>query len=319
MSTSAKRGNEAPRVFKLDFENKTETVAKFSRRSNANRKRKSNFAVPETAKRLFGWVRKEDSDVHKTWGKRFQDLVTTSLDVDDTEWRFNRALGIGGYGAVGLFEKTNSRGQVIDELAVKSSDRDEVMQVKGRPSMASEAACMANINENEDVGTIARLRAFKHYPSYDQWKFYLAYEPYGDLSRLRVRYKAFGQYFPELFMWQIFLQMLTPLVKFADGENNKWRITKNTQYWGFKPSYAYLLHHDLKPNNVLLGNRKADRTSYENDCLTKISDFGFAGVQVPMADDNKAKNMRNGTRGYIVPECRYPELDANDTSFYPFG
>lgn len=49
------------------------------------------------------------------WGERFADLFYNRIGgLNDQDWIPERPLGSGGFGVVGLFQRKNERGEIID-------------------------------------------------------------------------------------------------------------------------------------------------------------------------------------------------------------
>lgn len=181
-------------------------------------------------------------------GDRFRDLFFARLDIPHfDEWYFKHALGRGGFGSVGCFERRDPQTDVLkDELAVKTTrSREDLAIDTSREDLAIEAALLSQTNDVNEDGMIF-LREFKFYPEGDQWRFYFEYCPYGDLERIRMRYKAYGRQFPELFLWHIFFWLAKTAHEYTD--HNDWRFTNLVHYGEIVPQ-GFLLHCDIKPQN----------------------------------------------------------------------
>ena len=113
----------------------------------------------------------------------------------DHHWLPVRPLGKGGFGGVAVWERRNLDGDVLEETAVKQTKWSASMALKSEPFLAKEAAIMQQLNKrNSD--NIVYLKGFKMFQEEKKnkatWRFYFEYCPYGDLSRLQKRYKAWG-------------------------------------------------------------------------------------------------------------------------------
>lgn len=202
---------------------------------------------PGQIKSLLTWTRKNRNGEIQLLGQKFADLWYSKLDIgNDNDWFFSHALGRGGFGAVALFEKQNEQtGDVEDEVVVKTTEAQANLAVSPqRLELAKEAALMGQTNEINDDGMM-KLRNFKYYQSQKQWRLYFEYCPYGDLERLRIRYKAYGRYLPELFLWHTFYWLAKTLQNYT---SDIWRST-DTGTWGEKIDRAYLMHFDIKTQN----------------------------------------------------------------------
>jgi hypothetical protein len=113
----------------------------------------------------------------------------------DHHWFPVRPLGKGGFGGVAVWEKRNLAGEVIEETAVKQSTWSASMALRTEPFLASEAAIMEQLNKKNSEN-IVYLKGFKLHEDQQKgkatWRFYFEYCPYGDISRLQRRYRAWG-------------------------------------------------------------------------------------------------------------------------------
>lgn len=152
---------------------------------------------------------------------------------------------------------------------------------------------------------IVHLRDFKGHvsqePKHEIWRFYLEYAPYGNLENLRSRYRAFHRYMPEHFLWHVYNSLAKAILALHDVSDDG----------------DYILHADIKPDNVFLGYEEVYDQSMATGGLRtgeyptiKLGDFGCA----TMADDEEpgdgsfAKFLNRGTPGYHPPvsaeECK---------------
>ncbi|KAL3502094.1 hypothetical protein ACH5RR_036543 [Cinchona calisaya] len=69
----------------------------------------------------------------------------------------------------------------------------------------------------------------------------------------------------------------------------------------------WVLHCDIKPENILLGD----------DFCPKVSDFGLAKLK--KKEDIMSKSRIRGTRGYLAPEWVRPEPITSKSDVYSFG
>ncbi len=110
-------------------------------------------------------------------------------------WFPVRPLGKGGFGGVAVWEKRDAFGVVIEETAVKQSEWSHGMALTRQRHIAKEAVIMLQLNE-KNSDSIVYLKGFKCFREAEKmkatWRFYFEYCPYGDLSRLGRRYKAWG-------------------------------------------------------------------------------------------------------------------------------
>lgn len=252
--------------------------------------------VPRQIRSLFNWIVRRDGR-YLDIGARFRDLAYMKLDLPEPEeWWAVQALGRGGFGAVMMFEKyNNDTGAVLDQIVVKTTiARGRLAAADGDISVSKEAAVMAQTNSSHLDGFVV-LRNFKtifpapgnpvpgafngiaNPPASDgddedfeeardngveyTWRYYLELCEHGDLERLRVKYKAYGRYLPEPFLWHLFYWLAEGLERYAAGIDNNGDDDPSfrdmtAQDWGTQLDSGYLLHNDIK-----LMNSKFDLTS----------------------------------------------------------
>lgn len=181
----------------------------------------------------------------------------------DHQWFPVRPLGKGGFGGVAVWEKRDSLGNVVEETALKQSKWDLSLALPDQQQNAREGLIMYQLNlMNSDY--IVFMKAFRCVVEPDNtgaaWRFYFEYCPYGDLGRLKSRYKAWGcvhlnllsrrnadlldsTYLPEAFLWKIFHSM-AEVAKIMKRGNFRELNLQST------PTVPYvLIHSDIKPLN----------------------------------------------------------------------
>ena len=136
-------------------------------------------------------------------------LKNPHIDDDDENegtWSARRNLGEGGFGTVGLWEKTTNTGYVVDEMAVKEVHHAE-WTLDGRPGLAREATVTRDINVQDQNGTTNFLRAFKHNPPTSYSRYYMIFSPHGTLEDLKDRYQCWDTHLNELFIYHVLIQL----------------------------------------------------------------------------------------------------------------
>ena len=107
-----------------------------------------------------------------------------------------------------------------------------------------------------------------------------------------------SRYFPELFLWHVFHCLASAYLDFVRGP---WRSLQSDDF-GEIPPGQYLLHNDIKPDNIFLGAN----TAGENDAIffpkIKVGDFGLSRT-TNFADVNKnqARALNGGTPNWRAP------------------
>ena len=99
------------------------SISSSSSRSSIVSHRYRQRAVPlspsSPIKYLFDWTEFDREGGTNSVGERFRHLFYANLELpddgeDDTEWRFERNLGKGGFGAAALFVRVNADQEVVD-------------------------------------------------------------------------------------------------------------------------------------------------------------------------------------------------------------
>lgn len=224
----------------------------------------------------------------------------TDLD-DDLDWRPVRPLGEGGYGIVGLWQKFDKNDTVIDSMAIKqqkyrSTPESQAYFTVGDEGLAMEATLMVQLNETEDRNII-RLRGFKNNSFNKLWRFYFEFAPWGDMRILKNNYRAWNTYLPEEFLWHVFHGLANAAYGLAESSFEDTETGEN-----YKEGEAVVVHFDLKPENVFLGDPIDEpRIHFQNYPTVKLADFGLARL-THRDDYYNPRHYRNlGTQGYRPP------------------
>jgi serine/threonine protein kinase len=107
-----------------------------------------------------------------------------------------------------------------------------------------------------------------------------------------------SRYFPELFLWYVFQCLANAYLDFTNGP---WRSLKMEDFGQQRPG-QYLLHNDIKTENVFLAATLAKPTDTVHYPIAKIGDYGLAITTNP--DDiqrNHAKALQRGTPVWQPP------------------
>ncbi|KAK5057625.1 hypothetical protein LTR84_011625 [Exophiala bonariae] len=274
--------------------------------------------APRHISRLFNWTRgpgRADGEPKRP-GTKFRHMFYTKLDVEDhAEWQFERPLGVGGYGAAALFRKRDASQNVVDEFALKVTDvKDSYRVHKDKPGLTKEAAIMAQLN---DFGcpSILRLRQFQEH-SYEWFcRYYFEYADLGNLNELRTRYMAWRMRFPEPFLWHVFLHLAKACQKF---EASEFRSLKQDTF-GKKLETAYLLHNDIKLDNIFLCTAPDDGNIANMYPIPKVADFGLATIiESARAESARVcnKKLRIGVKHWEPPEFRFEQNQKHPDRYF---
>ena len=164
---------------------------------------------------------------------------------------------------------------------------------------------------------ILYLRNFKYYNKSHQWRYYFEYCPYGDLDKIRTRYRAWFQYLPELFLWKVFRQLVEAMRVLDNGTYD----ALDSVNFGRPLRDSFILHCDIKPMNskcscliiawyllterlVFVGYEDASsiQASYKPLYgVPKLADFGLAEVTSLTRPDNLPTNFHKGTPVWYPP------------------
>ncbi|ERF72103.1 hypothetical protein EPUS_02894 [Endocarpon pusillum Z07020] len=222
----------------------------------------------------------------------------------DHQWFPVRPLGKGGFGGVAVWEKRDSLGNVVEETALKQSKWDLSLALPDQQHNAREGAIMYQLNHmNSDY--IVFMKAFRCLIDPENtgatWRFYFEYCPYGDLGRLKSRYKAWGTYLPEAFLWRTFHSMAEVA-----------RLMKNGKFRELNMESAptipcVLIHSDIKPPNIFLGYHAHPKSPWHVYPVVKVGDFGLASLTNHLDPRNPQSFVKNGTAWYLPPESRAKE------------
>ncbi|KAK5101223.1 hypothetical protein LTS08_004830 [Lithohypha guttulata] len=256
----------------------------------------------------------------------------------EQEWTAHRYLGSGSFGCVALWVRKNEKGEITDEMAIKQADYNLIAAWSQEPPLSKEAVIQNHLNTSK-VENFVYLRDFKAIdgrpltvdsdatPSPKRrrllkWHYYLEFAPYGDLSRLMDRYRAWNRYLPEKFLWHVFDSLARAVCCLTDHPTNMQSLPKGD----VNPlAHERVVHFDIKPENIFLGYEKPVNNSEKSlyggiakfdDVVTcfpmiKLGDFGIA--EFTAYPDKSRKNPKSfwriGTGFYRSPEMIHYGLD----------
>jgi serine/threonine protein kinase len=233
------------------------------------------------------------------WAPEVAIFLNSHTDLeDDQDWRPIRALGKGGNGVVGLWQKFDQMGRVVDSIAIK--------QQKHRPTVDNDPSFEPQLMDylnSANCNNIIKLRGFKDHQQENLWRFYFEYAPFGNLHDLKINYMAWNTYLPEEFLWHVFHGLATAGLQLAETvpweHGPQWR--RDNERAALQDD-CFVVHFDLKPQNVVLGDL-VDKmpTHFSNYPVAKMMDFGLARVTGPGDKENPTKYWGLATPGYQPP------------------
>jgi serine/threonine protein kinase len=190
---------------------------------------------------------------------------------------------------------------VVELIAIKQQhyDKDEYTQAQhtfGSDGLALEAVLMHQLNRLKNKNII-RLRNFKNHTPERLWRFYFEYAPGGDLYVLKNNYRAWNTYLPEEFLWHVFHGLAHAALTLHTGPFRDYATDRM-----YAPGKICLVHFDLKPSNIFLGDADADDLhGFSNYPTIKMADFGLAKLTGRFDRKNPTRYRLLGTDGYRPP------------------
>ena len=302
------------RLFDIDpmFEGKPQDF------SATRRKRYLGLDDPRKWPRpFFNWLKVNDSKPQgvEHIGRRFINLFCTQVDLDSAvHWQFDRPLGLDSFGAAALFKAIDGSSTIMDEVVIKTAEYNPTMVInRNEPELSKEAGVMALCNKL-DTPALLRLRDFKYYLADDdgptEWRYFLENGEHGDLERLRLRYKAWQLWFPEYFLWHLFYWLADGLDELENGSFRR----LDEDHLGEDAPGQYILHKDIKPQNVFLGRPPVSGPA--DYPAPKVADFGLARLCEPGSKNSGCRYNTAGTAVWMPPEVQYREQGDRPTNYF---
>lgn len=237
------------------------------------------------------------------WPPEFVEFLHSDTDLENPDqWKPVRPLGKGGFGMVGLWQRLSRYGTVVDSLAIKQEKQPErlvdyKLKTVGYNGMTKEAMLTIMVNPEGFHKNMVQLRGFRSNRPSKLWRYYLSFAPHGDLRLLMNKYRGWNTYFPEEFLWQIFHGLANAVQTLEKGPFDD--MATGTR---LPAGEAWLLHLDLKPENIFLDD-PVDSPNYIfiNYPTVKVGDFGIAQLSSPNDATNPTFLRYAGTEGYDPP------------------
>ncbi|KAF2496833.1 kinase-like protein [Lophium mytilinum] len=126
---------------------------------------------------------------------------------------------------------------------------------------------------------------------------YMDYAPGGDLWQIEKRARSNSKQIPEMYLWIIFDALAEALYVLQNGHSAQFDANGAFIPQEPEPGWDSIVHRDIKPGNIFLGDVKPPYMGYLTPML---GDFGLA---VESTDDEEFKGGA-GTRGWMAPELQ---------------
>ena len=165
-------------------------------------------------------------------------------DDSNDQWQPVRALGIGGHGRVALWKRYDEAEIELDVVAIKEQQFVSITdQYDGMPrGVCSEAVYQHQLNLLPDGENTVKIRRYKYYTAAvegsdsgkdvnDMCRLYFEFCPHSDLEQLRLRYRAWDSYLPELFLWHMLVSLAKVAVMLENGQDPWRRLTPVGRFW----------------------------------------------------------------------------------------
>lgn len=184
----------------------------------------------------------------------------------------------------------------------------------GTNGLAKKAALMLELNQLQNRNII-RLRGFKNNGREKLWRFYFEFAPWGDLCIFKTNYLAWNTYFPEKFLWHVFLGLATAALDLSLGPFRNY----NTLRVGAEGE-GYMIHFEIKAENIFLGDPvDQDDIDFSNYPTVKMADFGLAQVTGARDPENPSTYRHFGTLAYRPPISYLDRFSWHSDTTYDSG
>ena len=222
------------------------------------------------------------------------------------DWRPVRVLGQGEFGKVSHYQRTDEDGLVEEEIALKETlGVRRSFEIPNNRGLPKEAVYTHLLNER-GCQNVINLRKYSYYPTSIEgtrkYRMYLEFAHFGDLEELRARYAGTGRHLPELFLWHLFHAFANVALEMSQGV---WQDYSQPE--GVHKDGSFMLHFDLKPANIVLGQREemlnvaADTDPDVAYPKILITDLGLAEIIHKDDQNNSREFFGNGTPDFKPP------------------
>ncbi|KAE9991289.1 hypothetical protein EG327_000178 [Venturia inaequalis] len=259
----------------------------------------------------------------------------------DTWWRMEKRVGLGAYGYVSFWVKIDHTGIIIDRIVLKDQlvslwnthNRLAWAYDRGshvRPLEADIHARLFRRNERQ----ISKYRGCQYDDRTYVFRMYTEFARFGNLWDLMKKYvsckkrpesksnwnsdrtqiatQTRSNCIPEAFIWYVAQELVRAIRTMRDGCDEDGEISPEN---AGRP-WAEVLHLDLKPPNILLGeiaSEDVDAALHQWPTIV-ITDFGIS-AEVQTEWNNPKDYAGRGTPGYMAPE-QFRQINR-DQALYP--
>ena len=149
------------------------------------------------------------------------------------------------------------------------------------------------------------LRAGEYFPEplYREWRSFLELCELGNLYGMILKYKAWGYYLPEAFIWWTFLQLIEACSSMDTNAYNPFRHEEADSFGAFMTD-SFMLHKDMKEENIFVKPQPENaewELPYNTYPFIQLADFGLSQVTTITAPGNRADKIKPGTESYVAP------------------
>lgn len=211
-------------------------------------------------------------------------------------WIFKGTAGAGNFGHAGIWERTDGiGGGVADRIVIKESYQGDSFGThtywdgKLYRRVIKEYSLTKSLTDLPNSKHIVKPLAFAVYEHLRMYRVYMEYCAHGDLENAIKKVSTGAGRIPERQIWSIFEALVSALCLMNYGG-----LPGTGQ-----PDHTTILHRDIKPQNVFLGEVQAD--NWQGIPIAKLGDFGL----VTRVGDQGAQSVGLGTRQYCSPEQQH--------------
>ncbi|KAL8842587.1 MAG: hypothetical protein Q9176_002544 [Flavoplaca citrina] len=235
------------------------------------------------------------------WGENLTKFVRSPFGPEGflgAGWHGVKPLGRGGFAMAAVWERRNEDNDIVDKVVIKQIGKEKprergafVKEKEWDDRYPLEVELMRALKNKNNI---VQIRGYRRYRQKEVHRIYMEYCSSGDLYGLISQYRARRQYMPEALICHLFLHLARACQSLTEPISPK---TDPVKYNG--PSKNEIIHMDIKPRNVFLGDldNGQDKTgiSYPE---VKLGDYGVGRFTGPDDENNPWGYRGSGTEGY---------------------